>query len=739
MKMLAIRMGFCLPLLVISGSAIANSEGTSAASATSQEATRPEDNSQSQLNEILVTAERRVETLNQAPVSVSVISPQIANDLGVRSLEQLAMVTPGITVTSANYAFTDVYIRGVGTLYTENGLENPVAIYEDGVYLERSYGNLLRVVDIANIQVVNGPQGTLYGRNATGGVILVNTADPTGKQGGEISAEFGNLSHEKITAVLNQPISDTLSFRFAGSWMKEDSYLRNDFYGAQPPPDSSDYLLRAKIKWTPSEATSALLTLEYAQNYTSTGDHLAEGAPSCLVCNLPGTQLPPVGFYHVNLDFVGYARNRYFEGSVKVDQDLGAFHLTNTASYRDQVFRGGADEDFTSATFFNFVDPCACGTTVTDDLVLASKFSGPLNALFGLSYLHDDGYISAVFSGAAYSSPWVNNSAVTTNSTGLFAEGYYDITDKFKLTVGGRYTSDSRSLSVGNNAAVEDAVGIGSFTRSADFHGFTPRAVLAYDSKVGNVYYSYSEGFKSGGFNTPAFTPAEPVKPEKIRAHEIGLKSLIFQQRLNTNIDVFYHDLTNLQTNILDPTAGGTLLENAAKVSAYGVEFRAQLKVSEGLTVGTSASYLHSRYVSYPDASITCAEPLPLHACSANLAGQVTPFSPEFQGSVSANYKFLVHGWEAGLASVIAYTSALDFSADAGGTAGFDRQGGYALVNFSGKISSPDNRYEVGLYANNALGKEYYLFRQTSQPLAFYDEPAAPRTFGIRLTYRFGE
>jgi len=223
-------------------------EGDVASSGSDASAAAPgQTPSSDELQDIVVTAQRRSERLQDTTVSVTAITPQIAIDLGLQTLDDLEMVTPGTSFKNS-LSFAQLYIRGIGNSFITPGLESPIAVYQDGVYVPQSFGANKALVDPGISQILRGPQGTLYGRNAVGGVVLLSSADQTKLMEAGGSIEYGNLNTYQFDGFLNLPVSDTISVRFAGRTSSNDGYIHNVAQGNRLVGGETDNVARAKIK-----------------------------------------------------------------------------------------------------------------------------------------------------------------------------------------------------------------------------------------------------------------------------------------------------------------------------------------------------------------------------------------------------------------------------------------------------------------------------------------------------------
>ncbi|WP_340318302.1 TonB-dependent receptor [Rhizorhabdus argentea] len=701
--------------------------------------------------DIVVTAQRRAQNLQNVPLAVTAISAETAQNLGIRNVVDVAAITPGASFGTGASGFFQAYIRGIGAATVSVGSEMPVAIYEDGAYMVRTM-NLYEVLDnfdIANIQVLRGPQGTLYGRNATGGVIIVNSADPTDAFEGRFRGEFGNIEHRRLDGMVNLPLGEDLALRVTGSYRHEGGYIKNLSAPDAEIGGGRSYNARFKLRWQP-EGADIILGGQYQNTrYLHDIDISDSQAPICFGCTLTG-QANPTGYFTYNKTPLPPITSKAWGANLNMTFDLGEFDLNSTTTYRHQDNRNSAsDSDYSSADLLVFTVPKSGGSTFTQDFQLTSKLSGPLNYIFGLNYLYDKGIFNPVFVGSFFPPqngqlPGFANTAKT-KSYSAYAEGYYDLTDQLKVTVGGRYTYQERRLYGDTNAAFGAIVGTGPFTfvERGSERAFTPRFVLAWDDGPTNIYYSFTRGYKAGGFAGPALFPVAEIKPEKIFSHEIGIKQRAFGGKATFNAAVFYFKNKNQQTQTYDLNAGGTVTKNAGALENYGIEAEAQLTPMNGLHLGFSGAWQHARYKPFQGAAIVCYDPTApaggpvLSNCSTILTGRAPPQAPEWKGSANIAYDFNIASWTANLSALAEYRSSIDFYPGAGGNLNHDRDPGRVLVNASGYISPPGANLRIGFYANNVFNKKYWISAFTNAPYGTAYEPALPRTYGVRIEYKF--
>lgn len=698
--------------------------------------------------EIIVTAQRKSESIQQTPIAVTAVTAEAVQSLGITDMKDIAAITPGASFTTTNGFFTP-RIRGIGVDFVSVGLESPVAMYEDGAYLTRTLtvNEIVDNFDIGSIQVLRGPQGTLYGRNATGGVIIINSADPTDKFEGRVRAEYGNFDHRQLNGMINLPLGQDLSFRASATYKHDDGYVRNLITGGKIGGGRT-YSVRGKLRWQPGKADIILGGEYYDTAYRLGGlQSLHRNDSSCLACVLyPGSVGPNAAdlFVTESVTSLQPVRTKFYGATLKMTFDFDTFELSSTTTYRKQkTINSSGDADLTSLPGFEFAVPLSGGRSYTQDLQVSSKLDGMFNYIFGLSYLDDKGIFNTRFIGdpalglggtglTVDTSSGADNIAKT-RSFAAFAEGYFQLAEHIKATVGGRYTYEERSA---------DAVvfGFPIPTLSVAQRAFTPRFVLAWNNGPTNLYYSYTRGFKAGGFPGPIFGEIAPVRPEKIFSHEVGIKQSLFNNRLRLNAAAFYFKNKGLQTQTVDLQSGGTKTANAGALENYGIEVEAQIFPVEGLTLGLSGAWQHARFKPYTNAAIACFDPntIPtMSRCFTDLTGTPPPQAPDWSGSFNASYEFPIGSWTGSLSGIAQYRSSVYYTPGAGGELMADRDGERFLVNASGYISPPGEKLRIGFYANNVFNKKYVNFIQTDTTFGVYHNAARPRTYGMRLEYAF--
>lgn len=714
-------------------------------------------------NDIVVTAQRRAQSLQDVPISISQFSEDKLAQLSIQDATDLQFVSAGLSFQQESAA-SQIVLRGVGSGYSGPGLEGSVAVYLDGAYVSQQIGAAEDMLDIRQVQILKGPQGALFGRNATGGAVLIDTNDPSTEAiSGHAKAGYGNLDWFRSEAVLNLPLGESVAFRLAGAYQSRDGYIFNVNTGRHINP-AETYTLRGKLLLQPTDDFSVVLKAEYTDRdhgYTARKE-IATGT-ACLYCNVAGF-VPPWQFYFTDQnspdqqfstltsrrDFLrgnGNLRSKVFTSGLRIDYDFGDISLRSMASYRrvrqSVVNDADASPNIDLFSFYGYKG--GDYRAFNEDIQIASDFGGSFDFITGFQYQQDRNRFPLGLAGNALGGlvP-ITDSRDRVKSYSGFAEIYYRFLDGFTLTLGGRYTHDQRIHKFFNNPDAALAFGEASGRSKADYNSFTPRAVLAYDAGNANYYVSYNKGIKAGGFNSPGFNTTSAVRPEKIDAYEAGAKFVLLDRRLRLSLAAFHYDWKNLQVGFIDASGGGIVQQNAATAKNDGVEASIDWEVTDALSINVNGLYQNARFTNFPNAAVF----IPADLITPGSFGQVngaedirgfrTPNAPKFSGNLGVNYDLPLgsSGWTASLSGNLSYKSQYDMAPGAGGPARLARDDGYALASARVAATSPNERTVVELWADNITKTKYYN-NIVATNYGAYAEQALPRTYGIAVTQKF--
>ena len=711
-----------------------------ASGATVQAAAQSDSNNQATaqraLDEIIVTAEKREQNLQDVPVAISAFSADMLESRGIDSPESLQFFVPSLSLAEESAGGgIRVTLRGIGTEGQVIG-EPGVPLHINGHYT-RSTAYLFRDFhDVERVEVQRGPQGTLYGRNAVGGNVNVITRRPTDEFEGSVGIDAGNYEKRQIQAVLNVPINDQLRTRLAISDHDREGYIENLNPGGKDR-NSADYTsIRAAVEYDLTDTVQIYAT---GYRFDDSGD------------TIPLTTLDPA-FSEADpfktLSNAPFGATDESKGTaIDISWDLGSMEFRSLSAYDETIKSNITDEDggntLRSETLITTTTD-----TFTQEFQLVSTGESDLQWVVGAFYYKEnqDIFIDALRGLASPRFRIVVPAESENTSWATFGQMDYALTDRMTLVGGIRYTKDEKIRSAGIGFGVEDgplppltvAVNIGS---EDQWNKVTGKLGINYDlSEEAMVYASWSRGYKSGGFNA---TQTEPYGPETVDAYELGLKSQWLDRRLQANVAAFYYDYQDKQ-DVQQVTEPGALLlrstRNASAAEITGIEIEVQALVTDGLSLDLSLGYLNAEFDKY----LTFDPLFPLLG-DQDLSGNVLPYSPEWTAHVGAQYE-----WNLG-DNLGHLTARTDYSwVDSRWTNAFNRLGGgviqgaegdflpdYHVVNARLQWDSNSADWQLALYANN-LTDEVIKLRSAPQTAgSVRSSYYAPRTYGLQLTYTF--
>lgn len=712
----------------------------------------PQTSANSLMDDIIVTAQKRSENVQNVPIAISAFSSESLAARGVANPEQLQQSVPGLVYSGSVVGTGLVTLRGVGgsALRGSTPGRNPaVPVHANGVYLQSPSVMLQDFLDIERVEVLRGPQGTLYGRNAVGGSINVITKRPTKDFSGEVGVDVGNYDKRRVYGVVSGPITERLRGRLAFAMEDRDGYVEDVNDPGNNKLLNSNYSnLRATLEY---DLADDVLVSVVGYYYKNDGANFVNRPRSFPSANLGGFGLfdgVPAGYRVATFDDVrkvqqdtrGDGFDRTKGGTGTIEWNLGGATLRSVTGYFDLKTGVTYDEDGTdlpslkSSAYF-----VSKYKTFSQELQLSSSGSGPLKWLLG-AYFYDEksSYEGGVFVDGGpnpFTVDLTPPGVVKAKSYATFGQIDYEVFDRLTLTGGLRYTIDKMAVrrSVGFTVVNIPAFNFG-FTNVPDSDEWKKLTwKLGANYKFNNTtmaYASYSRGYKSGGFNLQDALPA--FRPEVLDAYEVGVKSTFFDRRLQLNGSVYYYDYTDKQESVADPT-GFSAFQNAGAATLYGLELEAIAQPFDGFTIDGSLSYLHSKYDSF-----NTADPENLAAGVRDLSGNKLTEAPKMQIHIGAQY-------EISLGSSGTLTPRVDYSHTSSKYArpfnlATDRIPAYGRTNASLSWKSVDGNWAGELYVQNIENKDVLNSFSDTSPFLNYQHLEVflpPRTYGIRLTRRF--
>ena len=720
------------------------------------------------LEEIVVTAQKRAESLQEVPIAVSAFTSEVLEQSGVTSTMDLTMVTPGLQVIRA-LGSPQFSLRGISAATVAAGNENSIATYVDGVYMPSMAGNNFAFNNLERVEVLKGPQGTLFGRNATGGLINVVTKTPSQESTGNVEVSYGNYETTGVNAYFSGGLTDTIAADLAVLYSDQNDRFGTNINTGNDRGFSKTQAIRSKVVFDASDATTVTFALGYSEYDTDMGlnRQLPAGAlgidgalafGACLAGGGTQQQCAAVAVANAttftgdtqnvssDLDPEGFTDN--LSTSLHIDHSFEAFDFLSTTSFQDTESNFPFDQDLTPVPLVD-VNSFAIATDVfTQEFQFSSNSEGPLQWIAGVFYMDlSEGYDPLDLRGLAFAPAGlfalINNAVQETKSYSAFSQGTYDLTDATSLTVGLRYTRDEKELSVdraGILLAAPDAGPVPLDSGTLDEEWSEPSWRIALDHQLNDstlLYVSYNRGFKSGNFNLieatsdPDAEVSLPVDPEIVDSYEIGVKTDLLDNTLRLNAAAYYYEYEDIQQ--LEARVGSAVLVNAAEAKAAGLETELLWLATENLTLTAGLSYIDSEYSSWPDADAYPPTGIGGNAgpIKFDASGTKLNRTPDLTYNLSLNYILPTATGEYAAQLTYLYNDGFNFE-----VSGQLQQESYDLINAELSWTSVDDNWRVRVYGKNLTDEEYATLGDIS---ALGDNLAydPPRTYGIGIQYRY--
>lgn len=691
----------------------------------------------SRVDDIVVTAQKRSERLLDVPMSVSATSGEELSNAGISSTGSLQQISPGLLTVNNGLAFTPA-IRGISSVGTSAGDEANVSMYLDDVYIGAPLAGLFDLKDIQRVEVLKGPQGTLFGRNATGGALRIVTLAPSFVPRAELSADYGfDFEQLKLGAYVTGPITENI----AGSLNL--FHLSNDGYTASASPllngervsKAENNAVRGKLLFQPTETLQFTVAADYSERSDNSifsavprnGRNIAE--------NVPGILLGRPGVYPGSVEPIIDVKTKgvSLDGTWNPTDNLTIRSIT---AYRsaEGLFQTDTDRSSASSSSLRLIQN---QDTFSQEL----NFSGPqgdrVSWIAGLFYYWSEAgnpYFRA-FSGNAPSGTVVSDftDTVTSTSYAAFGEVNFDFTDRLHGIFGARYTSEKKEFDFRD---IVRAAGLRTAQAEATFESPTFRGVLQYDLATdANVYASVSNGFKSGVFNSYAL-PAIPVAPEKITAYEIGAKAKV--SGITLTAAAFWYDYTDIQVTAYTSLPNGayvSTLNNAAAATVKGFEVAARGPLTEHLSFDVGLSALPTaNYDEYLGASVYIPNAVTGGATSVspyNASGSRMMRAPKYQANARLTYENVVLSGDFMATVNMSYNDGFYWQAG-----NLTPEAAYTTVNAKVSWTDPNGKLTYSVWAEN-LTDELYSLNTTSGAPGLSDAFAPPRLVGVGITAHF--
>jgi iron complex outermembrane receptor protein len=734
--------------------------------------------------DIVVTAQRREQKLQDVGISVSVLGSKALGDLNITNATDIARAIPNLKYNA--YSSTQVVfnVRGVSQNDYGDQQEPPVAVYQDDAYASSINTASFPIFDLARVEALRGPQGTLFGRNATGGAVQFISNQPTKDWGGYVTGTYGRYNQTILEGAISGPLGETLGIRIAGIYDHDTGFIKSLVPGIPDRGANNHFALRSILAWEPSSDFKARLTVRYAKANKERQAGLYSSEPACpnaqfqgeflatsVTCaywvgfGTPGPGTTATGFrndaitpsrggtpFATQETSPSYVNRSLFGSTLRLDAAFGNFDFVSITDYQHlskfYVEGGDASPDL-GVVFFQG----AKSNQVSQEFRLSTKF-GANQLVIGAYGLIIDGDFTGKFASPFYGYDPSVAFSQRTESVAIFAQDELELSDKVKLIGGLRYWRDKKR---GNYVGTEPSTGVGinfgpggttysSFgvlqpltgilvnggSATPTFSGLTARAEIDYKPTDDILLYaSYNRGSKSGGFTfstgTPfagfetAFLNGIPYKPEVLDSYEVGLKSTL--SRFSTlNLAAFIYHYKNYQAFAqVGPIQSVINLPATAK----GLEAELNVRPADGLSLQVGASFLESKVknILLPDL--------------ASIVTHDLPQAPGFSGNALARYEFSLGGGTASVQADVQYSGKFCFTVLC---APVEQERAYTVANGRIGFADEDGRWEIAAFVNNAFNRKYRAYAFDSSLFAglVAGVYAKPRTWGVTGTVRFG-
>jgi iron complex outermembrane receptor protein len=703
------------------------------------------------LGDIVVTAQRRSERLRDVPISIIAQSQDDLIEQGVVKTSDLTVAVPGLTMSTSG-AWGLPALRGVQTSISTAGADNPIALYLDGIYRPNQVTNVFELADVERIEVLKGPQGTLFGRNATGGAIVIHTIKPSfdsikGKISVTDGLYFGSgvkTSNEiGVKGFINIPLGETLAFGASGYYIRNAGYYTNDLTGGRFGRARS-FAARGKLYFEPSDKANFLISVMYGetsddnrQTHLPHGPNIASLFPDAVIPSKPWHTAGEMGGgTHITADdFVAS-----FTGEIELGSAGSLKALTAYSRVHPIVF-GDVDSAYSPlcVAAFACITPYAATygpqKTFQQELTFTSQKFGMFSFIAGAFYYNDRHYAVNNINMAIGPAPdyeidpegpgiFINRHNVKTKAYAGFGEMNVDFTDKLRLIAGMRYSWEKK-------------VGVGAFFNApqtefsrGSWGSWTPRVSLVYavDPST-NLYATYSKGFKSGILPAAVLGPI-PLNPETLTSYEVGIK--IGNRAISAEASFFYYDYKDIQIQFFDGI--GNVFANAANSEIYGMDANVVTLLTNELKLRVGGSWMpRAKYVNFPGA---VAYDVPLTPTGitqyvVDASGRRMLRAPKLTATATLSYSADIAWGKLDASGTVYYSSAYDYDVRS-----VVRTKSYAILNGRIALTPVNSRFQFSIFGRNLTNKAY-IDGEISSNEGNTVHIAPPRQVGIGIDYAF--
>ncbi|WP_447846377.1 TonB-dependent receptor [Pseudomonas aeruginosa] len=737
------------------------------------------DKADTALGKVTVTARRREEDSQKVPTPITVLGGETLEAQRISRVQDLQQVLPSVNVAYIHARQSSVAVRGIGNNPASDGLEGSAGIYLDNVYLGRPGMAVFDLLDIEQLELLRGPQGTLFGKNTTAGVLNISTRAPTFTAERTVEVSGGQDGYFQGRGTVSGPLGETLAGRLSAYRTRDDGYIKNIH--------DDNYLnggerqgARGQLLFEPNEDFSLRWIADYNEEDSSNGSMVVYGGAERFwqrAALVGASPLRDPQRRKVNINGRQHVSVHQGGSSLEANWNLaGGYRLTSISAYRYWHFTPANDEQL-NVSAINDTGVEVHDRQFSREIRLASPTGGAFDYVVGAYAFRQnlgnktftsygplaDLYLLGANLGALNDTYSKANGKIETDSFALFAQGTWHLTERLDFTAGLRGTYEEKNAKVERFAPLGGAAvgGVGAAVRNGQLgaydsgdlsqYNFAPSALLSLSYQFSDDllgYASLSHGEKSGGVNLAVGSAPSAgadsllVGPERANDAELGLKSTLFDRRLLLNANLFWTGIHGYQATTLYQAPGSTqlvqVLANAGSVRSRGLEFEATALPLRGLTLNFNGSYNDVTYLSFKDAPCPAeVSTRPGAPSSCDLTGQRVVGASKWIANLNGEYQWrLDDRFQPYVSASYAYRSAAEGTLDNSDLSKID---GYALVNLAAGLRSDlgDGQLDTSVWLKNAFDKDYYLSAFASINGSYTASVGQPRTLGVSLRYDF--
>ncbi|MCS7938587.1 TonB-dependent receptor [Pseudomonas aeruginosa] len=737
------------------------------------------DKADTALGKVTVTARRREEDSQKVPTPITVLGGETLEAQRISRVQDLQQVLPSVNVAYIHARQSSVAVRGIGNNPASDGLEGSAGIYLDNVYLGRPGMAVFDLLDIEQLELLRGPQGTLFGKNTTAGVLNISTRAPTFTAERTVEVSGGQDGYFQGRGTVSGPLGETLAGRLSAYRTRDDGYIKNIH--------DDNYLnggerqgARGQLLFESNEDFSLRWIADYNEEDSSNGSMVVYGGAERFwqrAALVGASPLRDPQRRKVNINGRQHVSVHQGGSSLEANWNLaGGYRLTSISAYRYWHFTPANDEQL-NVSAINDTGVEVHDRQFSQEIRLASPTGGAFDYVVGAYAFRQnlgnktftsygplaDLYLLGANLGALNDTYSKANGKIETDSFALFAQGTWHLTERLDFTAGLRGTYEEKNAKVERFAPLGGAAvgGVGAAVRNGQLgaydsgdlsqYNFAPSALLSLSYQFSDDllgYASLSHGEKSGGVNLAVGSAPSAgadsllVGPERANDAELGLKSTLFDRRLLLNANLFWTGIHGYQATTLYQAPGSTqlvqVLANAGSVRSRGLEFEATALPLRGLTLNFNGSYNDVTYLSFKDAPCPAeVSTRPGAPSSCDLTGQRVVGASKWIANLNGEYQWrLDDRFQPYVSASYAYRSAAEGTLDNSDLSKID---GYALVNLAAGLRSDlgDGQLDTSVWLKNAFDKDYYLSAFASINGSYTASVGQPRTLGVSLRYDF--